>query len=90
MNAKNEDPALWLRRFVMTAGPRLSRTECALMMQAAELLALTALTRDAMAGMLDQLAVIVKGEPEPGCAWGFEDLPELVAQLVAQARGEVH
>lgn len=43
-------------------------------------------TVDALGNMLNQIAIIVKGEPEPGHTWGFEDLPELIQALVDKAR----
>lgn len=84
----------WLRNFVMKAGPRLSADEARRIIFLAGMLNGTgqvmqelADARDAAHLMLDQLSRIVKGEPEPGCHWGFGDLPELVGALAQRAKG---
>lgn len=79
----------WARNFSRNAPLISPRDSLMLGLMAGQLHAFHESTEQ-LGAMLEQLTVIVKGEPEPGCVWGFEDLPELVGQLVAQARGEVH
>ena len=46
---------------------------------------MTAEVRDRLAELLDDIARTIKGDPGPETVWGFDDLPELVADLKEKA-----
>lgn len=50
----------------------------------------TARTRDALAGKLAEIMVLLKGPPPEGSEWGFGDAVELVQALVDKSRGGLH
>lgn len=74
-------PSEWLRRFALTR-LKYSAPDRDRLLEIAAVMRSTEITRDAMEHHLESIAVAIKGEPEPDCVWGWDDLPELVTALV--------
>lgn len=92
-NAQQIDPGdpeqviAWVRRFVNRASTHVGTTDALMLGAFCGAFDETVKSRDAACELLDKLAIAIKGEPEPDSVWGFEDLLELVQELVALKKG---
>lgn len=77
-------PAEWLRRYALTK-MKYGGEDKARLLELSMYIEETEHVRDVLGQQLDRIATIIKGPPEPGNVWGFDDLPELVQKLRKEA-----
>jgi len=76
-------PAEWLRRYALTK-LKYGGEDKARVLELADYLEMTERVRDVMGASLERIANALKGPPEPDSLHGWEDLPELIEQLMKE------
>lgn len=77
-------PTEWLRRYALTK-LKYGGEDKARLLELANYIEETEHVRDVLGQQLERMANIIKGQPEAGNQWGFDDLPELVRALMIDA-----